>query len=535
MLRQNADLTRGIGAEPGADRLPVPTSSAPAPARPTEDELSFVVNEFDFGGALSDAEQQRVDAFVAPWQGRSVTLSQLQALRDELTAVLYNGGDSLVRVVLPPQTVTAGIVRFSVERGYVESIAVENGSKVSTARLKDILQSTDQFTPTLRDIERNTRLVEGIPGVETVSSTLSTGTKPGGTIVNVGVQPADRFFGAVTIDNAGSQQAGWRRLGLSGGMNNALGLGDQFQATVYATPRVMQTSAGEEGRTRLGRLSYDLLTGLGASRAGIAYAHVDYRLGGDFAGLGTGSADIASVYGTYPVVRKPNATLDLGASLEARRSGDQRFDDILQSQQRSLVASVRADGGLAGTWGDSRNLFQYGAVASRGTTKLKEFDYSGASPSLASRTFDFYKIEPTVAYVQSVTPNTQVMLTAHGQWASHSLDGSQRFGLGGPSAVRAYDQNAAAVDDGIIASVSASVFIRKLPGAALQVFYDDAHGRVRANGAMPSTAIHLQGYGVGASYSGKRVAAQLSYAMRVGHGMENTASHQTWVSLTTTF
>ena len=539
LLRQNADVTRGIGTEPANEAMPVLPSSSITPASSAGDELSFVVDDFDFGGTLSDAEQQHVDALVAPWRGQSVTLGQLQTLRDELTAVLYNGGDSLVRVALPPQTVTNGIVRFEVQRGHVESIEVTSGasprSPLATERLRRMLASTDNDAPTLRDIERNARFVEGIPGVGSVSSSLSTGTQPGGTIVDVEVTPADRFHGAATIDNAGSPQAGWRRLGLSGALNDTLGLGDQLQAIVYTTPRAMQTRSGEDGRTRLGRLSYDLLTGYGWSRAGIAFAHVDYALGGDFSGLGTGSADVASLYGAWPVLRDAGASLDLGAGLEARRATDQRFDHILVSRQRSVIASLRADGSLAGHWGERRNLLQYGAVASQGTAKLNESDNSGVSPLLSSRSFHFFKLEPSAAYAQSVTPTTQLTVTLRGQWSSHALDGSQRLGLGGPTAVRAYDQNAAAVDDGLIASVTASQSFRSLPGAAVQLFYDGAYGRTRSGAGLPGGSAHLQGYGVGVSYSGKHASAQLSYAMRAGHAMDNTARHQTWISLTTTF
>ncbi|MCG5074991.1 ShlB/FhaC/HecB family hemolysin secretion/activation protein [Paraburkholderia tagetis] len=532
LIRQNADTSRGIEGESALEHAPALQPSAPAGTAPAEGELAFVVNEFTFDGALSDAEQQRVDAFLAPWRGRSVTLAQLHALRDELTTVLYNGGETLVRVTLPPQTVTAGVVRFGIERGHVEALKVENGSKVSTPRLQAILESTSETTPTLREIERNMRVVEGIPGVGSVSSTLATGTEAGGTVVGVDVTPADRFYAAATIDNSGSRQAGWRRVGVSGGVNNVLGLGDQLQGTVYFTPRFMQTSSGEDGRTRLGRLSYDMLTGIGASRAGMAYSHVDYKLGEAFSGLGTGKADVASLYGSSPVIRTANASLDLGASMEAWFTTDERLDNILDSRQRNYVASLRADGNFYGKWGARRNATQYSFVTSYGTTTQKEYDYSSTQPLYVDRRFNFLKIEPSATYIQALTSTTQATLAVHGQWASRSLNGSQRLGLGGPSAVRAYDQNAASVDDGVIVSVGVSQFIPPLPGAAVQVFYDDARGRIRSDGPMAGASVRLQGYGIGASYSGKRVSAQISYAMRTGPAPEHAARQQTWVTLT---
>jgi hemolysin activation/secretion protein len=533
LLRQNGDMSRGIGADAATPTLPEPLALPnKKAASSTENEFSFAVSEFVIDGALSNEERARVDAYLASRRGGNFTITQLQSLRDELTALLYHGGDSLVRVTLPPQTVTGGVVHFDVQRGHVEAVRVENASKLSTRRLKDILETGSGDTPSLRDIERNMRLAEEIPGVASVESMLSPGMRPGGTIVDVDVTPSNRFNGAATIDNMGSRQAGWRRLSFSGAANNLLGQGDQWQATVLGTPRLMQTRAGEDGRTRLGRVSYDMLTGLGASRAGISYAHVDYRLGDEFAGLGTGNADVATLYTTFPLVRAANARLDLGASIETRRSTDEKFDNLLQDKQRGITGSLRADGLYSGQWGDRRNASQASVVVSRGSTRQTLYDYSDDTPLSASRRFEFSKLQPSMSWTQSIAPTVQVSLAVRGQWASRSLDSSQRLGLGGPSAVRAYDQNAAAVDEGIIGTASVSIFFRALPGASMQVFYDGARGKLRDDGAFPGASVHaMQGVGIGASYSGKHVSAQVSYAMRVGQPMPNSARQQTWITV----
>ncbi|MFP3648632.1 ShlB/FhaC/HecB family hemolysin secretion/activation protein, partial [Paraburkholderia sp. SIMBA_054] len=86
----------------------------------------------------------------------------------------------------------------------------------------------------------------------------------------------------------------------------------------------------------------------------------------------------------------------------------------------------------------------------------------------------------------AITPTIRATIQVRGQYASRSLDSQERMGLGGPLAVRAYDQNAASVDDGLILSIAASKSLSMLPGASVQVFYDDARGRTRADGPMPA-------------------------------------------------
>ncbi|KMZ11086.1 hypothetical protein BHUM_03988c [Candidatus Burkholderia humilis] len=159
---------------------------------------------------------------------------------------------------------------------------------------------------------------------------------------------------------------------------------------------------------------------------------MDYRLGGEFSGLGTGNADVTNLYTTFPLVRAADARLDLGASIEARRSTDDKFDNLLQDKHRGFAASLRADGLLGGQWGDRRNVSQASVVLTRGSTKQTLYDYSDITPLSASRRFEFSKLEPSLSWAQSVAPTMQVSLAVRGQWVSRSLDSSQRLGLGGP-------------------------------------------------------------------------------------------------------
>ena len=121
--------------------------------------------------------------------------------------------DSLVRVILPPQTVTGGVVQFEIARGHIESISIENNSDVTTQRIREILESSIEQQPSLREIDRNTRLAEEIPGVASVEPVLSPGHESGGTVVTVNVEPGKRFYGAAVIDDCRRQTGGLAQSG----------------------------------------------------------------------------------------------------------------------------------------------------------------------------------------------------------------------------------------------------------------------------------------------------------------------------------
>lgn len=532
LLRQNPGLTRTFGTS--GKNAPPSTTNSEAGQADDEGELRFPVRDFEFDGGMTPEERARVDAYIAPLRGRETTMSALQVMRAELTELLYHDGESLVRVLLPQQTIEKnGVVRFQIVRGRVERVVVENASQVDTARIEAILRGTGVADPRLRDIDARIRLLRELPGVGRVDATLAPGKYPGGTLVTVTVAGGPSLYGMVTGDNAGSVEAGERRIGLVGGINNPFGRGDRLEAMVYVTPTALQTHASDGGQTRLARVSYDTPVGDGATRVGASVSHVAYRLGGAFDGLGKGSADVASLYATRPVWRTRDASLDVSASIDRKQLRDDRFDGLLESRRNSNVASVRADGsGVAGQ-GRWRRWYRYGLGVSYGSMDLTDLDRTSGNDA-TRRHATFVKAEPVASIAVAPVSSLRLSAQVRGQWASRSLDGSERMSLGGPGAVRAYDLSAAAVDDGAVVSLEASHdFI--LPNTRISAFYDGAAGRYRSAMGYPSRPVNLQGAGIGVNWNWKGVQGQVSVARAIGHADDKPKDDQVWVTVGKSF
>src|SRR5438128_2637429 len=68
------------------------------------------------------------DADLLPlWQGRlgqDVSLSDIYQLAEAITAKYRNAGYILARTVVPPQKLTAGIVRLRVVEGYIDKVSI---------------------------------------------------------------------------------------------------------------------------------------------------------------------------------------------------------------------------------------------------------------------------------------------------------------------------------------------------------------------------------------------------------------------------
>jgi len=531
LLRQTPELSRAL--RPADEATPQQAETDAGAQASDEGELRFAVNDFVFDGDMSADERTRVDAYIAPLRGRQMTVGALQVVRAELTELLYHDGESLVRVVLPQQTIQDGVVRFDIVRGRIEAVRVANGSDVDTARIERIMRGDSVADPSLRDVDARMRLVRALPGVGEVNATLAPGKYAGGTIVTVDVTPGSTLYGTLSADNSGSPETGGRRLIAVGGINNPFGRGDKFEAAVLATPDVLQTKASEGGQTRMARVSYETPVGGDATRMGAAVSHVGYRLGGEFDGLGKGSADVASVYMSKPVWRTRRSSLDLGAEIDRKQLRDDRFDGLLENRRTTTVGSVRADGsGIAGQ-GAWRRYYRYGLGVSYGGMSLSDLDRTSGE-SAVRRHANFANAEPSASLVVAPVSSLQLSAQVRGQWASRSLDGSERLSLGGPGAVRAYGLNAPAVDSGAVVSLEAShdFFI---PNTRVSAFYDGAAGRYRSAFGVAGRSENLQGAGVGVNWNWKGAQAQVSVARAIGRSGDVPKDDQVWVTVGKSF
>ena len=146
-------------------------------------------------------------------------------------------------------------------------------------------------------LENRLLLLSDIPGVD-VRSTMIPGASVGTSDLIVEVTPGQRVTGSIDADNAGNRYTGEYRIGGTVNINNPTGHGDVISL------RALTSGDG----LRYGRASYQ--TQIGRATVGAAYTGLQYRLGKEFASLQAhGTAQIVSVYGSYPLIRSRNTNL----------------------------------------------------------------------------------------------------------------------------------------------------------------------------------------------------------------------------------
>ncbi len=443
--------------------------------------------------------------------GSELTLPELRNAAAAITRFYNSRGYLLAQAYLPAQDVIAGTVTIAVIEGRYGAIELRNQTRLSDGVARRILDGLDPADPVaIAPLERRLLLLSDIPGV-IVHSTLSPGAEVGASDLTVDLTPGPLISGSLEADNAGNRYTGAYRFGGSLNLNNPTGLGDLLSLRLLAST---------EGLA-YGRAAYQ--APIGAATVGVAYTHLQYDLGREFSVLDAGgSADIVSVYASYPLIRSRNANLHVFASADAKYLTDEigLVSQVSDKEIRSLTAGLRGDshdsfGG--GGWNTGSVSFTSGELDI-------ESPLERAADAMSARSQGgFGKLQYAVSRLQSVSGPLSVYGALRGQVATANLDSSEKMELGGAYAVRAYPEGEAYGDEGYVATLEARLALDQwtasLPGRFQAIAFVDAGEIDFAHDPWFAGANRARrsGAGVGLVWSGADdLIVRVSYAHRLG-------------------
>ncbi|WP_411883974.1 ShlB/FhaC/HecB family hemolysin secretion/activation protein [Polaromonas sp. YR568] len=434
--------------QPAAPGISVERSKPP-PVRVTED-AKIPINSLRITGAraYTEAELLALTGFIP---GSELTLAELRGMAARITAHYARNGYFVAQAYLPAQDVTDKTITIAVREGEYGQITVRNETNLSgtiPANLLSGLNSGDAIT--VAPLESRLLLLSDLPGVK-VQSTLVPGATAGTSDLLVDVTPGARVSGSVDADNAGNRYTGEYRLGATVNLNNPLGLGD------VASLRAVTSGSG----LNYVIASYQLQVGKG--RAGVAYSKLHYALGEEFAPLrANGTAEIASIFGSYPLIRSRDTNLYVRVGYDAKTFQD-RVDAI------PSVTDKKADVLTTSLYGNHRDNLGGGGMSayslswSAGKLNIQTPAALAVDAASARSNGSYGKLGFTVMRLQRVTDSVSLYGALSGQLASKNLDSSEKMELGGMNGVRAYPQGEAPADQGYLATLEARLLLPKFP------------------------------------------------------------------------
>ncbi|HTD28969.1 MAG TPA: ShlB/FhaC/HecB family hemolysin secretion/activation protein [Xanthomonadaceae bacterium] len=445
---------------------------ATSPTAPGAASISVVVNDLQFSGAhlYTTAELLTIARFTP---GSQLTLSDLQVMASRITEHYRSKGYFVARAYLPEQDISSHVVTIAVVEGNYGKVTLRNRTNLSDGVAHGVLNGLNSGDViTIQPLDHRLLLLSDIPGVK-VTSTLVPGSAPGSSDLFVDLAPGPRVSGDIDLDNNGNPYTGVYRLGLTVNVNDPLGRGDM------ASFRAVDSFDGLE----YGRAAYQML--FGPVTAGIAYSRLDYHLGQQFDVLEAhGTADVASIFGSVPLIRSRDSNLYVGIGYDDKTFDDKQ--DLFPSADRMArdgVVSVFSYGNHNDHFGGGGTTSFYVSL-SRGSFDIRTPTALALDAATARTEGSWGKLWFNVSRAQRLTDLWSLNASVTGQLASKNLDSSEQLILGGMDAIRGYPQGEALGDEGILGDVELRLLLAGLsnhvPGQVHLLGFVDG-GRVTIN------------------------------------------------------
>ncbi|WP_353142886.1 ShlB/FhaC/HecB family hemolysin secretion/activation protein [Paracoccus sp. (in: a-proteobacteria)] len=428
-------------------------SGSPGLAAPQgADRLSIQLADVRVEGALPGNEAE-IASLRQRLIGKRIAVSEIFAAASDLEAAYVRNGYVLSRVVIPAQTLEdGGALRLTIVSGFVEKIDTSAAPPALRARL-DAMTAPLIDRPTLRlpDIERRLLLAGDMFGVA-LGSALSTGARPGGTVIILNPQFRS-VTGFVGLDNSFSSELGRWNLSAGVELNNQLGRGEVFYLRASGHPQL-----GDEGylsdRPQLRTLAGGAVFPLGNDGLTFGVEAANSKTGPDSGAVATASDfDRLSLRLFYPVVRSVKRNISVTGALDLQRDRqdlETSVGDFGLYKDRTRVLRLTGEG----NWQLSDNsALRMAAVLSVGLNALGARTAADATPAMPlsrdGADADFHKLELSFRYDRDFHRDWSLALSGQAQSAfGDPLLSSEQFGIASTEGLSAFDLGSLSGDSG---------------------------------------------------------------------------------------
>lgn len=471
----------------------------------------FEIKSFEVVGdtVLGDAA---VKGIVNPFAGPQKDFGDVQRALEALENAYRELGYGVIQVLLPEQDITRGVVRFNINTPKIGKVNVEGNNHFSTANVRRSLPSVKEgIIPNSGDIARDLQLASEHP-VKQTSVLLRSGANEGLVDVNARVTDDRPWRLIATLDDTGTSDTGYLRLGIGFQHTNVLERDHSFTAQYVTSP------------TNLDQVAV----------YGLGYKIPYYRLNSSlemFAGYS--DVDSGTVQGLFNVSGK-------GSIFGARWNYFlHKWQDLEQKvylglDYRAYQNNVTLGGvsfvpditvhpvsfGYAGLLRMTASEWNFNASLARNLPGGRDGDGDAFQRSRAGSNANYTILRFSTSFIHAFKNEWQGRIAFSSQYTQDSLVAGEQFGIGGMDTVRGYLPREASNDTGhatqlemYTPNIADSIGLADKWKSRLVGFYD--FGQVRRNNMLPGEqeGKYLAGAGVGMRFSyGKSLSVRFDLA-----------------------
>lgn len=428
-------VTKTVAAPPVERRAPEqahvelpPAAGAPAARQP------IIVGAIRVDGA-DDLPSQEMMAAISSYIGHRLSSDDVQDLLTAVSGVARAHGYLFAHSAIPPQTLTAGVLRIALDKGQVDEVRVIGDARPAVAA---ILKPLEGHAPKREEVERRLMIAGDLPGVTVGDARYAIEAGRGVLIVRVAYRRVD---GSAAIDNRGLDALGPERARLTVNLNGLLGDSDQVTFQGLATPIEPHELIALYGR-------YAIQPTANGTQFAISGSYGETHSGGRWSGFDPrGRSDSIGISVAQPLLRSAKTSLWL--IVEGQRTAvDEWWNGALVRRDRvtTIGGSINGYTPLAGGW------LRAGGEISQALMVM------GATPRdnpLASRYdagSDFTMVSAWANWQGDLAGPFSARLAATAQLASAPLPAVEQLTIGGPYFGRGYNWSERSGDEGVLGS-----------------------------------------------------------------------------------
>lgn len=410
------------------------------------DPTKFFVKKVVFEGS-SRIPQAQLDGLAKEYEGREVSLGELNILARRVRAAFRAKGYLVADAVIPSQTVNNGTVKMVISEGRYGKVNVRGNHKYTDRFIKRLFgPALDAGVVNSANLYKSLLILNEYPDL-TVQAQFSPGKEVGTTDVLLRVKDDTPVHVGLDYNNFGNRLVGQNRVGATLWAGNSFVSGDELLF------RVVEPFPGRN--PTLWNAGYIRPVSKYGTKAGFQFADAETKAGGALRGLGIqGDANIFAMVATHPLMRTFQEVRNLSFALTAKTIRNFVLETTKISQDELRVLTLGHDGAR----GDKHGRWIHALAVNFGLG-----DFLGGKTSnepLTSRVGsgnDFAKVNLDVLRSQDFKKTKaghprSVLLRFSGQLSTDPLPTAEQFAVGGPDSVRGFIQGERLGDNGFTLS-----------------------------------------------------------------------------------
>ncbi|WP_187329267.1 ShlB/FhaC/HecB family hemolysin secretion/activation protein [Halomicronema hongdechloris] len=446
---------------------PIPETPPPVPGEVPE---TVVVERFEVVGSTVFTEEE-LTAVTAPFTNRPLSFNELFQVRSQITDLYASAGYITSAAIIPPQTLSEGVVRIEVIEGRLEAVQVTGNQRL---RADYVSSRIAPYATAPLQIER---LLEGLQLLQLdplIRRASPQNSQPGrnpapACSASPSTRPrlaACRWISTTTVPPASAAFSRCCNSPKTTSVAGAIGCSSVWATVTAVTP------------PKLGYRTF----------VNPQNATVELTLGGSLGEVLEGDLELLDidsrsffVEATWrqPLVRTPEREWAIGATF-TRQQSEAYFLGNLFGQSVPFPAIGADDNGVSTVsalrlftdWvrQGERQVLAFRSQLSLGLGNVlggtvQDEARPSLDPTLEEPRPDnqFLSWSGQAQWVRLLAPDTLLLLQANAQWGTGSLLPAEQFRLGGQTSVRGYRQDFLLVDRGISASAEVRLPLYRTP------------------------------------------------------------------------